>query len=428
MPDSSAVLPGGTRGERSFAAERLLAPSQAISAYFARVEIVPPSVERVALGAAAGRVLASDAVAREDHPSHARSTMDGFAILSGGGARRTIVGEVRMGAAAPRAIDANQTLRIPTGGALPDGADAVIPIEDVDLEGETIVMRAKVAAGENLTQRAADLREGERVLTAGRRLGAPELGVLATLGCAMVEVFARPRFGIISTGDELIDVAATPLLGQIRDSNRYAIGAALASFGAEPVQLPRARDDADALRDALRAALESCDAVVLTGGSSVGERDLTPQIVAELGPPGPVVHGVRVKPGKPTLLGAIGSKPVIGLPGNPASALMILEAVARPIVVACTGVTNDAPLTLDAIADKPFRGREGWTWFVPAKVRNAGGRLLAEPLPLRSSHVSLLARAGGYVTLGESAPNVEVGESVRLTLFSSGGAPIERSP
>jgi molybdenum cofactor synthesis domain-containing protein len=418
---------GDVRGDRRFVAERLLAPSQAICAYFARVELAAPRRERVALGEAASRILARDALARDDHPSHARSTMDGFAVRSSGDQRRKIVGEILMGRAPPRSIEADETLRIPTGGALPEGADAVIPIEDVDVVDETIVMRAAVAAGENLTERAADLRAGECVLKAGRRLGAPELGVLATLGCAQVEVFVRPRFGIISTGDELIDVEQTPGLGQIRDSNRYAIGAALAALGADPVQLPRAADDASALRDALRAALASCDGVILTGGSSVGERDLTPAVVAEIGAPGPVVHGLRVKPGKPAMLGAIGPKPVIGLPGNPASALMILEAVARPIVVGCTGATHDMPIVVDAIAAKPFRGREGWTWFVPTRMSNAGGTLVAEPLPLRSSHVSLLARAGGYVTLGETATPIEAGERVGVALFSSGGAPAERS-
>ncbi len=427
MRPSSAVLRGDARGERTFVAERLLAPSQAICAYLARVELATPPTERVALDAAAGRILARDAIARDDHPSHARSTMDGFAIRSGGASRRTIVGEILMGAPPPRAIEAGETLHIPTGGALPDGADAVIPLEDVELDGETIVMRASVAAGENLTQRAADLRAGERVLPAGRKLGAPELGLLATLGWAEVDVYARPRFGIISTGDELIDVGAVPQLGQIRDSNRFAIGASLQALGAEALHLPRVGDDGDALRAALRAALERCDGVVLTGGSSVGQRDLTPQIVAELGDPGVVVHGVRVKPGKPTLFGAVGSKPILGLPGNPTSALMILEAVARPIVVACTGATYDAPATIEAIAGTPFRGREGWTWYVPATLRSTGAMLAAQALPIRSSHVSLLARASGYVVLGEGSGSIETGERVSVTLFSCGGAPIERA-
>jgi putative molybdopterin biosynthesis protein len=425
MQPASVVLRQPSLGERGFVAERLLAPEQAIVAYFARAELASPRVERVPLATAAGRVLAIEAIAREDHPSHVRSTMDGFAVHSGGGAQRTIVGEVRMGAAAPRAIGRDEALRIPTGGALPDGADAVVPLEDVDEHDATIALRTTLKPGENLTVRGADLSAGERVFGPGRRLGAPELGVLATLGYAEVDVFARPRFGIISTGDELVDPGSTLAPGQIRDSNRYALGASLQAFGAEVVHLPRAPDDLGALRRALAAALEGCDGIVLTGGSSVGERDYTPRVVAELGAPGPIVHGIRVKPGKPTLLAAVAGKPIVGLPGNPASSLMILEAVARPIVVAFTGETHARPKTLEARAAAPFNGREGWTWYVPARLGVRGATLVAEPLPLRSSHTSLLSRAAGYVTLGELRPRIDAGASVSVTLFSCGGAPIE---
>jgi molybdopterin molybdotransferase len=426
MRDTGAILP--PRDARGFDPERLLAPEQALIAYFARVAPAPAGVDRVPLDAAYGRILADDAIARDDLPAHPRSTMDGFALASGGGSSRRIVGEVAMGLPAPRAVGPDETLRIPTGGALPDGADAVVPLEDVFESEGTIVLREAVAAGDCLTQRGADMRAGERLLRAGRRLGGPELGVLATLGIPCVDVFKRPRFGVLSTGDELVDVRAVPGAGQVRDSNRFAIAGALRAMGVDPVQLPRVPDDPEKMRAVLRAALEECDGVVLTGGSSVGERDYTPRVVRELGPPGAVVHGLRVKPGKPTLLGAVHGKPVLGLPGNPASALMILEAVARPIVAACTGQRRSAPLRIDAVAGEAFEGRPGWTWFVPVRVVLRDGRLHALPFAIRSSHVSLLARASGYVTLGEDAPRVAPGELIGVSLFSAGGAPIEAEP
>jgi len=423
MRDSTVVLP-----TEPFVAERLLAPEQALALYFSRVALVLPRIERVGLAQAAGCVLAEDAVAREDHPTHARSTMDGFALAANGANTRRIVGEILMGAAPPRAIEATETLRIPTGGALPEGADAVVPLEDVDERDGSIMLRGSVESGACLTQRGEDIGAGVTALERGRRIGGPELGVLATLGLTSLAVYARPRFGILSTGDELIDPAETPLLGQVRDSNRYAIAGALAALGAEPVQLPRAPDRFDELRGMLAAALEECDGVILTGGSSVGMRDLTPQTLASLGVPGVVVHGLRVKPGKPTVLGAIGGKPVIGLPGNPASSLTILEAIARPIVVAATGERAGAPLVLEATAATRFRGREGWTWYVPVRLRNDAGRLFAEPLAIRSSHATLLARAAGFAIIGESPAHVEAGSQIRVTLFSSGGAPIEGGP
>ena len=427
MQPASAVLRRGSLGERGFVTERLLAPEQAIVAYFARADLNAPRSERIALTSAAGRVLASEIVAREDHPTHPRSTMDGFAISTGDGSRFEIVGDVRMGFPASRAIGGGETLRIPTGGALPAGADAVVPLEDVDEHETTIVVRTIPAPGDSITPRGADVRRGEIVFGAGRRLGAPELGVLATLGYAEVDVFSRPRFPIISTGDELVDVGGPLAEGQVRDSNRYALGASLQAFGADVEQFPRVRDDPDELRRAIDDALAACDGVVLTGGSSVGERDFTPRVVAELGSPGPIVHGIRVKPGKPTLLAAIGGKPVIGLPGNPASSLMILEAVARPIVLTLTGERASLAKTLHARAAAAFNGRTGWTWYVPARVSrvsNENGELVAEPLLLRSAHTSLLARAAGYVTLGEQRQAISAGETVEVTLFSCGGAPI----
>ena len=171
-------------------------------------------------------------------------------------------------------------------------------------------------------------------------------------------------------------------------------------------------------------ALAACDALITTGGSSVGERDLVPQVVAELDGRGAIVHGLRVKPGKPTVLAAAGGKAIVGLPGNPTSSLMILEAVVRPIVAALTGERGTRATTVAAIATAPFVGRPDWTHFIPARLLLHGAQLMAEPLQIRSAQTSLLARAGGYATIGERPSRVETGEGVGITLFSSGGAPL----
>jgi molybdenum cofactor synthesis domain-containing protein len=404
----------------------MLAPRQAVIAYLARVALRPPGTEEVALDDAAGRILACDAVAQEDHPSHARSTMDGFALDARSDApTRRIAGEILMGHAPPRAIAPDEALRIPTGGALPPGADAVVPIEDVDESGELITLRTRVAPGDAITQAASDIVRGETVLRRGRRIGAPELGVLATLGFARVPVYRSPLFGILSTGDELVDPAQTPGIGQVRDSNRYAIAGSLRAMGATPLQLPRVPDTAEAVRAAIAAALAACDGVVLTGGSSVGARDLVPRVLGSLGEPGVVIHGLRVRPGKPTMLGAVGDRPVIGLPGNPTSALTILEAVVRPIIAACVGERLGYAQTLTAVAEEAVVGRDGWTWYIPVAVRAFDGRLLARPLNLHSPHTSLLARANGYAVVGETPWRIEPGELLTVHRFSSGGAVVE---
>jgi molybdopterin molybdotransferase len=418
MRTTQALLPGAT-----FEGEKLLAPHQAVLAFRARVPLRPPGVEHVTLADAFGRVLAEDAVAREPHPADPRSMMDGFAIrLADGPGPRAIGPTIRMGAAPPRALEHGEAMRIPTGGVLPDGADAVIPIEDVVEEDGTIALHQLPALHEYVTARGSDIALGDRVIAAGRRLGGPELGVLATLGITSVPVFRRPRVAIISTGDELVDAASTPARGQIRDSNRYAIAGTLAALGAEPLHLAHAGDTLEVLCARIAEGLERADAVMLTGGSSVGERDLTPDAVESFDGPGVIVHGLRVKPGKPTVLAAIGTKPVIGLPGNPTSALMILEAVVAPLVADLTGEVGRRATTVTAVAGAPFDGRPGWTWFVPATLEHGSdGTDVVRPLRIQSAHASLLARAAGYVVLGEDRAHIAAGEAVSLVRFAAGG-------
>src|SRR5947209_18631098 len=234
-----ALRPGAT-----FETERLLAPDEALRIYLAAVAVRPRGSERVRLAAAVGRVPARDAVADAPYPADDRSTMDGFAVRSAdGAAARRIVGAIRMGAAPPGPLGAGEAMRIPTGGVLPPGADAVVPVEDAD-EGDGMLIPAEAPASRAyFTPRGDDMAPGDLVLRAGRRIGAPELSVLATLGLTAVEVFRRPRVAVVSTGDELIDAAERPGTGQVRDSNRWAIAGGLAALGCDVLHLPRAIDE-----------------------------------------------------------------------------------------------------------------------------------------------------------------------------------------
>ena len=377
--------------------------------------LAPLQVERVALDDAAGRVLAAGIDADDDYPNAPRSAMDGFAIAAGSTPGDfAIAGDVAMGAAWKGTLLAGQAAAIPTGGVVPAGADAVVPIEDVRVDGDRLHVGISVAAGENVNPRAGDMRRGERILEAGQRLAGPQIGVLATVGVVEVPVYRRPSIAMISSGDELVPPVALPRPGQIRDSNRYAVAASLRMMGVDVRHYPTVSDEAGALEAALRSALGDCDAIVLSGGSSVGERDRTPDAIASLGTPGVLVHGLKVKPGKPTVLAAAGGKPVIGLPGNPTSAIMILEAVVAPIIGAMTG----AELRRGAFTARlgsAIRSRPGWTWYVPVSVQNDGGTPVAHPLPLRSSSVSLPARAGGYVVADD--PGGELPEGTLVTVY-----------
>lgn len=392
---ANALLPG-----RGFDEEKLVAPRQAIVTYFSRVALTPPRTERVPFELALGRVLAEDVVADDDYPSVRRSVMDGFAVRAAStpGAL-PIAGDVRMGYSEISLAD-GCAVRIPTGGALPDGADAVVPIENAIVENETVRIDGVVERGDNAVEPGADMHRGERILQAGRRIGSPHIGLFATLGLTKVPVYRQPLVGVLSSGDELVPPSQRPRPGEVRDSNRYAIAASLQAMGACVRHFPTLADEEEAFNAGLRAALDECDAVVITGGSSVGERDRLPGAVTSLGDPGVVVHGLRLKPGKPLLLGASGGKPLLGLPGNPTSALMTLEAVVSPIVAALVGAPVVAA-SLQARLAEPVRSRPGWTWYVPVALEDEAGTPVAHPLSLRSFSVSLTARAGGYVTMDE---------------------------
>ena len=408
-----------TRRISGFQTERLLQPGRALESFFEVMQ--PPELqkERVPLAGACGRVLCEDVACAADVPAAPRSAMDGFAIRSADvpGALR-IAGSVRMGEAAEGALRPGEAVRIPTGGDVPAGADAVVPIEDVRADGERIRIDEAVSAGENVTPAGSDMRAGEVLLRRGRRLTASDVGILATLGCEDVDVYRRPRVAIVSTGDELVAIGQAPGPGQVRDSNRWAIAALAERLGAEPVHVPTPKDEPAAIEAALREALARADAVVLTGGSSVGERDLTPEIVDRLGEPGVVVHGLRIKPGKPTVLALAGAKPVIGLPGNPTSALVVFDAVGAPVLRTLTG-WDARRYVVKATLTGPVTKRPGWTWYVPVRLHGDDSSLKADPLQIRSSMVSLLARANGYVTLGEAVERLEVGTVVDVRVLEA---------
>ena len=404
-----------------FQTDALLAPQQALTLYFSRAQLRSPQTEYVRLEHALRRVLAEPIVSDAAYPAAARSAMDGFAVRSADTpGRLTVAGEIRMGHAWPGALAEKTAIRIPTGGVVPDGADAVVPIEDADYRDGSVEIGQPVPRGDCVTPAASDMRAGENLLEPGRRIGGAEMGVLATLGIASVAVYRRPVIGVISSGDELVELTASPTAAQVRDSNRWAVAGTLEALGASVRHLPTAPDDPARLEALLREAVATCDGVVLTGGSSVGERDFTPRIIAQLGAPGVIVHGLRVKPGKPTVLASVGGKPAIGLPGNPASALMILEAVAAPIICTLAG-RPVVPAAVRARLGEAVRKRPGWTWFIPVRVDEADGDRVAYPLELRSSSVSLLARASGFVVLDETVETVAAGDSVTVTRFLVGG-------
>jgi molybdopterin molybdotransferase len=392
--------------------------------------------ETVSLEAAVGRVLAADVIALETLPSFARSTMDGYAVRAAdthGASEQSpaylrVVGDVPTGAVPDVPVGRREAVRTHTGAMLPPGADAVVMVEDTNLQpgrgaaAPEVEVLAAAAPGENVLTVGEDVRAGATALSAGRRLRAADAGGLAALGVTAVTVRARPRIAILSTGDEVVPVAANPGPAHVRDVNATTVAAVVAQAGGIPVAHGIAPDRVDDLERALRDALDGADAVVLSAGSSVSVRDLTAQVVSRLGSPGVLVHGIAIKPGKPTVLAICDGKPVVGLPGNPVSALVVAWRIVRPLVRLLggedvSGAGWDDACERTALLDVPVPSRPGREDFVPcALARDPDGVLHATPLFGSSNLIFTLVRADGLIAVPLDRSGLGAGETVRVVV------------
>ncbi len=384
-------------------------------------------VEHISLSTAHGRVVAQNYHAGETLPAFARSTMDGYAVRAADtfGASESapayfaLCGEIAMGTVPQLNVGAFEAARIYTGAMLPQGADAVIMVEDTNAHGDQIELLAAAAPGENIVGVGEDVRRGDVAIASGRRLRAQDVGGLAALGLTHLAVVERPRIAVLSTGDEVVSPSATPALGQVRDVNATTIAAVVAAAGGEVVNCGIVRDDETTLLAATQAALERADALVLSAGSSVSDRDLTARVIERLGRPGILVHGIAIKPGKPTLIAVADGKPVIGLPGNPASALVLAWRIVAPLVRRLAGERAcevAAGSEVDADLTAPVRSRPGREDYVPCTLERVAGRLRATPIFGKSNLIFTLVRCDGLITIPLDQSGIAAGETVRVII------------
>ncbi|MDI6696898.1 MAG: molybdopterin-binding protein [Anaerolineales bacterium] len=404
----------------------LLPPAEALQLLLAQLS-PQPRAEMIASSDALGRVTAEAVSAPHPLPSFARAAVDGYAVRAADtfGASESLpaylqlVGEIPMGAVADLRLDTAQCALIHTGGMLPASADAVVMLEYTQSArpDEVEVLRA-VAPGENVLKVGEDVAAGEVVIPAGVRLRPAEIGGLMALGITRLAVVQRPRVGILSGGDEVVTPESDIRPGQVRDVNSYSLSALVEASGGQPVRYGILPDDAEALRIAAQRALQECDMLVITAGSSASARDLTAQVIHSLGEPGVLAHGLNVRPGKPTILAACQGKAVIGLPGNPVSALVIAGLFVRPILQHLLGVRVSRPapvvsarLTLNLPSQA---GREDW---VAARLVASPQGYLAEPVFGKSNLIFTLARADGLVRIPPDAVGLEAGAIVEVYLL-----------
>jgi molybdopterin molybdotransferase len=396
-------------------------------------------IEELSISNTLGRVLAQVIVSPSDQPEFDRSTMDGYAVRSadtfGAAESRpamlTVTGDIPMGVMPSRGIGKGEAMKIATGGALPKSADAVVMFEQTQpVDDKSIEVVKAVAPGENVSKIGEDMRKAEAVFAGGHVVRPQDMAAFASMGITRVHVFVKPRVAIISTGNEIVPADTVPGPGQIRDSNSYNLEGLISQAGGTAVKKGILPDDHDRLRTTLEEALSDCHIILFTGGSSVGTADFTARVINDLGPPGVLVHGVSLKPGKPLIIGAVRGKgsgalvPVFGLPGHQAAVSICFEQFVRPVLTRFTGAVPDPALegvtlyrTVKAKLARSIASSPGREDHVRVILEKRDDGLWARPVFGASGLISTLVKAVGTVVVPVNTIGIEAGEEVEVRLF-----------
>lgn len=390
----------------------------------------PLAQETVPLLTARSRVLAEDLFSSEALPPFSRSTMDGYAVRAADTfgcsdsetALLNVIGEITMGACGQSlTLRPGQAVRIWTGGELPHKADAVVMVEYTQpFDQETVAVYRPVAPGENVIQAGEDYAPGAAVLQRGSRLRPQDLGVLSGLGITAVPVYRQPRVAILSTGDELVPADQLPPPGKIRDINSTTLAALVEEVGGLPIAYGICDDDLDGIRTVCTEALATADVLLLSGGSSVGRRDFTLEVFQALAQTEILVHGVAIRPGKPTILARQGSKALFGLPGHVASALVVFTLLVRPLLRQYSGLGATLGLqTIRAMTEQQIPSAIGREEYVRVRLtpQDHGGLPLASPVYGKSGLLSPLVRADGLLPIGRDSEGLDRGTETTVLLF-----------
>lgn len=394
------------------------------------LECSPVETETVMTVRARARVLAEDIFSRVDLPHFHRAAMDGFAVRArdtfGASASQPaylrLVGAVEMGKEITCSLGKGEAMRISTGGMLPPESDGVVMVEYTEELGDRMVeIHRGVSPWQNTIQIGDDIKRGELVFPRGRRLRAHDLGALTGIGISSLVVYKRPRVALISTGDEIVEPEAEPRPGQVRNINQYSLAGLIEECGGELKDFGVIRDERIALQAALEQALEWGDLVLLSGGSSVGAKDIALDAILSFPEARIVFHGISVSPGKPTIFARAVGKPILGLPGYPVSALVIFSLFAAPLIRVLGGEDATSACQFDKTTRAKLKtniasqvGRED---YVRVSLEKVGNQLYATPLPNKSGAIFTLVKADGMIKIELNQEGVEEGEEVEVILF-----------
>ncbi|MBO3754366.1 MAG: molybdopterin molybdotransferase MoeA, partial [Candidatus Brockarchaeota archaeon] len=344
----------------------------------AKVSVLEP--ETVTLNEALGRVLAVDIIAPRDLPNFDRSAVDGYAVFASDtfGASEFNPKKIRL--VTGDQIKPGTAVRVWTGSAMPAGADAVVMLEFVRPHEDSIEVLKPVVPGQNVSPKGEDIPQGEIALKKGQRLRPQDLGLIAALGFVQVKVVRKPKIAVLSTGDELVELGSIPKKGQVIDTNRLILQAMIKELGGAPQDLGIVKDELNEITERIAAGLATTDMVITTGGTSVGKLDLVPDAINKLGNPGMLVHGVAMRPGRPTGLAVVDGKPILTFPGNPVAAMFSFEVFARPLILKMLGIAAEPRPTVNAKLTRRIASTLGTKVFLRVWVFEKNGMLFAEPI------------------------------------------------
>jgi molybdopterin molybdotransferase len=393
-----------------------------------RAQFSTMEIEEISLTDSMGRVLAEDIHSDIDLPDFSRSIMDGFAVRGastfgaseGNPAYLAVKGTVAMGQLPDLSVASGEAVRISTGGMLPEGADSVVMIEHTEaVDDTTIEVYRSVAPGQNMVAVGEDIKKGEAILNSGQVIRPQEAGLLAALGRRTVRVFRKPVVGIISTGDEVVAVDQVPGPGQIRDVNTYTLVSQVAELGATAKTYGIVGDDYDALLVKSTEALEHCDIVLVSGGSSVGARDFTIDVISAMKDSNILFHGISISPGKPTILANVQNKQFWGLPGHVVSAMVVFSRIVKPFIERISGIRQNAgkEIRLTAKLNRNLASAQGRVDFVRIRLIKKNGVNWAEPILGKSGLISTMVKADGLIEIGMNTEGLDKGAEVEVILL-----------
>jgi len=400
--------------------QKLTSIDEALQRFFDQLSIEKLKVDTVSVRQALNRVLAEDVIAEENLPRFDRSAVDGYALRAEDTFEASQFKPKTLRITSEDEVSKKQAKKVWTGNPIPKGANSVIMLEDTKRINEKIEVWVPVTPGENISKEGEDVSKGSVVIKSGTRLKPQHLGLMAALGITEVDVVDKSKIAVLATGNELVEIGNKLEEGQVFEVNRLIISALCQELGAEPFDLGIAKDSVNEIVKRLKVGLESAEAIITTGGTSVGASDLVPAAVNNVGEPGVIVHGIAMRPAMPTALAIVDRKPIIVLSGNPVAAMVGFEVFARPLICRMLGLKQEFRPVIKAKIARRVSTALGRKSFVRVHVLQHGEEFFAEPVSTRgSSVISTMTKANGYIVVPENRGGLEGGELVKVHMFNS---------